>query len=329
MFPWQAKPARLAVAVGALAAAGWLLAQQTPVFRSNVNLVRVITTVKTQTGGIVGSLGKDDFEVYDNGVRQEIVHFQRQTDQPLSVALMIDVSGSTAIDLSYEIESGGKFLKALLAEGNPEDRAALYTFDDTVRQEQGFTHNYASLTAALKRIHGSAGTSLFDAICLVSKELEPRDGRKVIVIVSDGGETSSRWTSHDALQAAQLADAVIYPIVVTPVTSDAGRNRGGENFLKYVADGTGGRAFPPAPHGQLDKAFAEIVSDLRTEYYLGFYPHGVPLSKDKWHKLEVHEKSGKLQVFARNGYYGESDSGGGPSDPNNSVDADVRAKKKR
>jgi Ca-activated chloride channel family protein len=331
MFRWLAKPtARQAAALAvALAGGGWLLAQEVPVFRSNVNLVRVLATVKTPNGAIVGSLGKDDFEVYDNGVRQEIAHFQRQTDQPVSVALAIDVSGSTAIELTYEIDSAGRFLKALLAEGNPEDRAALYTFDDTVRQEQGFTHNYTALTSAVKRIHGSAGTSLFDAICLVSKELEPRPGRRVMVVVSDGGETTSKWTSHDALQAAQMADAVLYPVVVKPIASDAGRNRGGENFLKWIADGTGGRPFYPESKTQLDKDFAEIISDLRTEYFLGFYPHDVPLTKDKYHKLEVREISGKLRVFARNGYYGEAESSSGPPDPNNSVNANVRTKKKQ
>ncbi len=330
MFRWQAKPAQLARWTVVLASAGWLLAQQTPLFRSDVNLVRVIATVKTAKGAIVGTLGKDDFEVYDNGVRQEIMHFQRQSDQPLSVALMVDVSGSTASELGYEVESAGKFLKALLAEANPEDSAALYTFDYQIRQEHAFTHNYASLILALKKIHGTAGTSLFDAICLVSKELELRQGRKVIIVVSDGGETTSHFGAHDSLQAAQLADAVVYPVVVLPIISDAGRNRGGESFLTYLAKGTGGRPFFPQPNAQLDKAFTEIVAELRTEYFLGYYPHDVPLTKDKWHKLEVREKSGKLQVSARNGYYGESDSGSaGPSDPNNSVNADVRTKKKR
>jgi len=320
----------VAAAVALFVVAGWLGAQQTPVIRVEVNLVRIVATVKTHAGALVGSLAKDDFDVYDNGVRQEIAHFERQTDQPLSVALMVDVSGSTAKDLASEVESAGKFVRALLREGNPEDRAALYTFDDQVRQEHGFTHDYASLNGALKRIHGSAGTSLFDAICLVARDLEPRPGRKAMVIVSDGGETTSKFSSHDALQAAQLADAVVFPVVVMPITSDAGRNRGGENFLAYIAEGTGGRPFSPERNTELDKAFTAIVGDLRTEYLLGFYPHDVPLTQEKWHKLEVREKTGKLQVSARNGYYGESESsGGGPLDSGNSVNADIRTKKKR
>ena len=328
MSRWPAKSVSLAAAVFVALAAVWLFAQEPTVIRVDVNLVRILATAKTAKGELVGSLGKDDFEVYDNGAKQEIAHFERQTDTPLSVALMVDVSGSTAKDLAFEIQSGSKFLKALLAEGRPDDRVALYAFDDSVSVEKPFTHNFNELTTALHHIHGTAGTSLFDAIYLVSHELEHRQGRKVMVIVSDGGETTSKWTSHDALKAAQLADAVVYPVVVLPVMSDAGRNTGGENFLKWLANGTGGRAFFPQLNGELDRTFSQIIDDLRTEYSIGFYPHGEPLTKDPWHRLEVREKSGKLQVSARNGYYGESESFS-PAPQGTSVDSDVRTPKKK
>src|SRR5262249_42648262 len=158
-----------------------------------------------------------DFEIFDNGARQEISVYERQTDQPLSVALLIDVSGSTAKDLKIETDSASKFLRALLSEGNPRDQVALYSFDDSVRLEHDFTHSYTVLDAALKKIHGSAGTSLYDAIWLAAGDLERREGRKVIVIDSDGGETTSVKDSHEALAAAQLANAVIYPVVVLPI----------------------------------------------------------------------------------------------------------------
>ncbi len=328
MFRWPANLHVLAPCLLVALAAAWLFAQEPPVIRVNVNLVRILATVKNAQGELVGSLGKDDFEIYDNGVKQEIAHFQRQTDQPLSVALMVDVSGSTAKDLALEIDSATKFLHALLTEGQPDDRVALYSFDDSVKVEQPYTHNFNALTVALRKIHGTAGTSLFDAITLVAQDLEKRQGRKVMVVVSDGGETTSRYTSHDALKAAQLADAVIYPVVVLPVMSDSGRNTGGENFFKWIAPGTGGRAFFPQLTGELDRTFSQIIDDLRTQYSLGFYPHNVPLTKDPWHKLELREKSGRLQVSARNGYYGESESYNAPSS-GTSVDGDIRTKKKR
>ena len=109
-------------------------------------------------------------------------------------------------------------------------------------------------------------------------------------------------------------------MVVVPITNDAGRNIGGENILTWMAQGTGGRASMPALGPQLDKAFADIVQELRTQYFLGFYPHGVPPSKDRFHKLEVRATRPELRVSARNGYYGEVEAGSsGPPDARVSV----------
>jgi Ca-activated chloride channel family protein len=306
-----------------------LFAQQGTVFHANVNLVHIIATVRNKAGDLVGVLGKDDFAVSDNGVPQEIAVFSKQTDQPLSVALMIDVSGSTAKDLKYEIDSASRFLHVLLAEGNLEDRVALYSFDDTVRMQHDYSHNFAALDATLKKVGGSAGTSLFDAIYLTARDLELRQGRKVMVIISDGGETTSRYDSHHALQAAQLADAVIYPVIVMPITNNAGRNIGGENALKFMADGTGGRTFLPSLGKQLDKAFDDIVTELRTEYVLGFYPRNVPLPKDPFHRLEVTVKRPELQASARNGYYGEAEPPPGSPDARISVKPDAGGIRKK
>jgi Ca-activated chloride channel family protein len=220
---------------------------------------------------------------------------------------MIDTSGSTLKDLKFETDSATKFVKALLSEGNPKDAIALWSFDYDVTPVTGFTHRMDLLESKLKTIHGDAGTSLFDAIWYASHELEPRDGRKALVIVTDGGNTTSSRDSHQALEAAQLADAVIYPVVVIPIANDAGRNTGGENFLTFAAEGTGGRTFQPSLGATLDKAFRDIIAELRTEYLLGYYPHNVPPTKNRFHTLQVRVKSPELQVFARNGYYGEAE----------------------
>jgi Ca-activated chloride channel family protein len=298
-------PRHFAAAFLAAALAAGLSAQT--VFRADVSLVRVTATARNRVGQLVGTLAKEDFEIFDNGVRQEIAVFERRSEQPLSVAVLIDVSGSTAKDIKYETDSAAKFLRALLREGNPEDRVALYSFDDSVRLIQDFTHNYTLLEAQLRKVHGSAGTSLYDAIWLASTEgLEAREGRKVIVVVSDGGETTSIKDSHQALAAAQMADATMYPVVDVPITNDAGRNVGGENALTFMAQGTGGRTFLPATAAELDSAFASIINDLRTSYLLGYYPRGVPLTKERFHKLELRAKIPGLQVSARNGYYGDA-----------------------
>jgi Ca-activated chloride channel family protein len=296
-------------ALSAAFCAGALLAQQPAVFRTDVSLVRIVATVKTGTGQTVGTLGKDEFEVYDNGARQQVAVFEHQTDQPLSVVLMVDTSGSTAKELKYEADSASRFYHALLGEGNLQDTAALYTFNWEIREQQPFTRDLKALDARLKLMHGEAGTAMYDAVYLGAQRLEPRHGRKVIVVVTDGGDTVSKLSVHQALEAAQLADAVIYAVVVMPITNDAGRNIGGEHALEFMATGTGGRCFQPTVGPDLDKAFAEIITELRTQYLLAYYPHDVPLNKDRFHKLEVRLTRPDLRAFARNGYYGEVEGG--------------------
>jgi len=273
-----------------------------------VNLVRVLATVKNPAGQLVGALNKDDFEIQDNGATQQIAVFERQTDQPLSVALMVDASGSTAKDLKYETDSVVRFLHALFAEGNPKDTVALYSFNYEVTVHNFFTHNQTPLEHSLRNLTGEAGTSLYDAIYLASHDLEPRDGRKVMVIVTDGGDTTSRKDFHAALDAAQLANTAIYPVLVVPIANDAGRNLGGEHALITMALGTGGRVFEPTLGDAMDAAFTEIIKDLRTQYLLGYYPKNVPLTKNRFHRLTVRVHRPDLRVTARNGYYGEAES---------------------
>src|SRR5208283_3395112 len=182
------------------------------------------------------------------------------------------------------------------------------------------------LEAMLRGMHGSAGTSLYDAIWLASHDLELREGRKALVLVSDGGETTSKIDSHRALEAAQLADVVIYPVIVMPITNDAGRNTGGEHALQFMAEGTGGRPFLPSLGAELDKAFGDIITELRTQYLLAFYPQNVPLAKDPFHKLEVRVGRPELRVSARNGYYGEVEGGTGTPGARTSVVPDGEKK---
>ncbi len=324
MFRWLDKGVAAGVAVSLELP---LLAQST-VFRDTVTQVHVIASVKNTKGELVGTLQKSDFTVLDNGVPQEIRVFERQSAVPLSIALLIDVSGSTAKDLKYETDSATKFLKALLTEGNPEDVVGLYTFDSDVYPVKRFTHNYASLDNALKYIHGSGGTSLYDAIYLAAHDLEERPpGRKVVVVISDGGNTTSSLPIEKCLKAAQFADAVIYPVVVVPITNEAGRNTGGEHALIFMAQGTGGRTFFPSAGKELDQAFTDILNELRTQYFLGYYPKDVPLTKNPFHKLEVEVDRADLQVHSRNGYYGEAEGADGSSSAPVAVTPTGRKKK--
>jgi Ca-activated chloride channel homolog len=203
---------------------------------------------------------------------------------------------------------------------------ALYGFNWQVTRYKYFTHSLLSLTDALKKLHGEAGTSLYDAIYLAARDLEDRQGRKILIVVTDGGDTTSAKNLKQALEAVQLADAVIYPIVVIPITSDAGRNIGGENALTFMADGTGGRTFLPSLGAELDRAFAEIINELRTQYLLGFYPRNAPLTKDRFHRLEVRVTRPDLRVSARNGYYGDTEEETGASTPRISITPQAQKK---
>ncbi len=290
-----------------LLAAPALLLSQEPVFRVDVKLVRVLATVKNNSGELVGGLDKHDFDVFDNGVAQELAVFERRTEQPLSIALLIDTSASTAIENKYETESVNRFLRALLREGNPADAVALYAFNWETVQLSDFTRNLTHLGSSLRGLITGGGTSLYDAICFAADALDDREGRHVIIIVTDGGDTTSVRDFHQALEAAQRADTVMYPVLVMPITNDAGRNIGGENALTLFARGSAGRVFTPGERSALDQAFSDIIRELRTQYLLGFYPRGVPPSTDPFHKLQVRLKQRpELRVSARSGYYGES-----------------------
>jgi len=279
---------------------------QDNVIRVNVRLVPLLVTVKDANGQLMGSLNKSDFSLTDNGVKQDIAVFERRTEQPLSVSVLVDTSASTGIELRYELDSVSKFFRALINEGNPQDTAALYSFNWEVRLIRSFTRNFATLDQRLKTLKSEGGTSLYDAIYLASRDLEMREGRHVMVVVTDGGDTTSTKDFHQALQSLQIADTVLYPVLVMPITNDAGRNIGGENALTTLAAGTGGREFTPTLNAELDRAFSDILRELRTQYLIGFYPKDVPPTKDRFHILKVNVAGRNLRAITRRGYYGES-----------------------
>jgi Ca-activated chloride channel family protein len=279
-------------------------AQET-VFKVEVRLVRLTATVKDVEGGAVGGLEKSDFTVFDNGIKQTISLFERHTAQPLSVAVLLDASGSTGKEMKYQTDAVSRFTRALFKEGNPQDTAALLTFNWQVQELVSFTRNPARFETAMKRLKGEAGTSLYDAIYLGSQRIEDRDGRRVLIVVTDGADTVSSKNYHEALRAAHDADAVVYGILVMPITSDAGRHVAGEHALAGLARSTGGKMFTPGLNA-LDMAFDEILRDLRTQYLLGFYPKDVPATKEAFHKIEIRTSRPELRVVSRTGYYGEA-----------------------
>lgn len=274
-----------------------------PLFSANVNLVRLLVSVRNSDGSLITNLERQDFRVLDDGIEQPISVFERNTSVPLSVALLIDTSGSTRADLHYEEESVLRFIPTLLEAGNSDDAFALFSFNWRVNLECDFSRSIKRAEHALHALHGEGGTSLYDAIYLVSDTLSGREGRHVMVVVTDGGDTTSYKKYQDALAAAQKADVVLYPIVVIPIAGDAGRNTGGEHALATLAASTGGRIFYPEGFERLDAAFADILHELRTQYLLGYYPRGVRVQPRAFHSVKVEVPNAPVRISSRSGYY--------------------------
>jgi Ca-activated chloride channel family protein len=276
---------------------------ETPTFRSDVRLVRMLATVRDAQGAIVGSLKRDEFRLVDDGVEQEIAVFESTTEQPLSVALLIDCSRSTQREHRTELDSVRGFVRALFQSGNARDSASLYSFNADVTQESPWTRSPGQVERALARLQSEGATALYDAIRLGTQDLAPRDGRHVVVIVSDGEDTFSRSNFQQALEAAHAADAILYSVVIQPVLAEAGRNTGGENALITFSNSTGGKTFFPASNKEMDEDFAAILRELRTQYLVAFYPRGLAPSKDRFHQVRLALRRSGYVVDARRGYF--------------------------
>ncbi len=280
---------------------------QDPTLRVDVRLVHLLATVKDASGSLITNLQKDDFTIFDNGAPQKVSVFERTSNQPLSVSILIDNSGSTAKDLKSEVDSVSRFVRALFSSGNENDRASLYSFNWEVVKRAPFTHNAGQIERELRGMHGEGGTSLYDAVYLASGELDFREGRHVLVIVTDGADTTSTKDYQAAVRAAQRADIVIYPILIVPIENDAGRSTGGENALTTMSASTGGRVSLATLGPDLDQAFTRIIDELRTQYFIAYYPAAVsPPPRDPFHRISVELSHPGLHISTRAGYYGSS-----------------------
>jgi Ca-activated chloride channel family protein len=144
---------------------------------------------------------------------------------------------------------------------------------------------------------------MYDGVLLASEELERRPGRRVIILISDGGDTTSYTTFLKSLEAAHAADAVVYGLTVTPIKADAGRNVGGENAIRMFAAGTGGEAFVEYGEEALNRAFDQILDNLRTQYLLGYYPPEHSDRSTRFRRIEVRVDRAAGKILARDGYY--------------------------
>ena len=280
-----------------------LIAQQTT-FHVDVKLVNIFVNVTDKNGAFVGGLTRDDFSLLEDGRPQQIAVFERQSEMPLNLALAIDTSGSVRKDMSEEEGAARRFAHAIL---RPQDQMSVLQFATDVRELVPFTNKLSAIDHGLGQLHGDWATALYDAICSGSERLGPREGRKVLVIVSDGDDTAKNSTYAQALEASLRNEVMIYSIIDVPIEASAGRDLGGEHALITLAEQTGGKHFYVSDGG-LDKAFANVSDDLRTQYLLGYYPRNQEPGKD-FHRIVVsipRAASDEFNIRNKAGYYSDS-----------------------
>lgn len=270
----------------------------------DVNLVNVFVTVTDEHGAPVGGLTKENFVLTEDDREQTIKVFDKESALPLSIALAIDTSLSTRHDLPLEQASAKRFAHEIL---RPVDALSVYAFSETVYEAtHGYTSELKRVDESIDHIRVGAATALYDAIYLASRALDPRKGRKVIVLITDGGDTVSKVNYKEAVRAAEEAEALVYSIIVVPIESSAGREIGGEHALIQLSEDTGGKYYYATSVNQLDEAFHKISDELRTQYLLAYYP-SQRASFSEFRRIEVKvvgaPESATYKVRHRAGYY--------------------------
>jgi len=289
------------------ALAAWIAvapaAAQETTLHMNVKLVSVFVNVTDHNGAIVGGLGRDDFALFEDGRPQQIAVFERQSELPLNLTLAIDTSGSVHKDMSEEAGAARRFTHAIL---RPQDQMSLIQFATDVHIVTPFTNKVANIERGLSHLQPDWASAVYDTICQGSERLGEKQGRKVLVIVSDGEDTAKSSTYEQALEQALRNEVMIYSIIDVPIEESAGRSTGGEHALITLSEQTGGKYYYVAAGG-LDKAFSQVSDDLRTQYLLGYYPKN-QVPGTAFHRVTVTVPRAAADAFDirhRTGYYSD------------------------
>jgi len=269
----------------------------------DVKLVNVFVTVTDEHGAPVAGLKKESFTLLEDGKPQTISMFDKESALPLSIVLDIDTSLSTRKDLPLELSAARRFARDIL---RPIDALSLYGFSEIVSEVVPFTSDLKTIDRGVDRVRLGSATALYDALYLGAEALQSRKGRKVLVVITDGGDTVSRVDYKQAVRSAQEAEAIVYSIIVVPIEASAGRDIGGEHALIQISEDTGGKYFYATSVPQLDDAFRKISDELRTQYLLAYYP-SQRLSDSSFRRIDVKIDGGStastLTVRHRTGYY--------------------------
>jgi Ca-activated chloride channel family protein len=245
--------------------------------RVQTDLVSILASVTDAKGEPVIGLEQSAFQLKEEGIVQKIVRFEPQTNRPLDLALMLDASGSAAIELKIEREAAAHFIEEVV---RPDDRLSVFSFAADVVQLSNFSADLKQLDSAVRRVDTSPdmGTSLYDAVVLGSQAVRRQgaERRRALVIITDAGETTSVSKFEDARRVAISSNILLYTVVVRPMKSDAGWNTAGEHAISTITDSVGGAMYYPTNLSELGAIFDRINRELRTQYLLGYYPNPTP-----------------------------------------------------
>ena len=276
-------------------------AAEIPTIKVDVRLVNVFVNVTDTKGTPVTGLTRDNFVLAEDGHTQKIALFERQSELPLEIVLAIDTSGSVHKDLAVEQFAARHFVHTLL---RPVDELDLMEFSDNVREVVSFTNRLGRIDHGLGDMGRGAGTALYSGVFLASQSLSFKSGRKVLVVISDGGNTVKGTSYDQALEEALRGEVMVYPIIDVPIAASAGRDLAGEHALITLAQETGGKYYY-AEAGSLDKTFAQLSEDLRTQYLLGYYPTNRTGSSFRDIEVKLHGEAAEAGYVVRHrpGYY--------------------------
>jgi len=284
--------------------------QPMPTLTLAARLVTIAVNAVDANGSPVGGLDKPDFRLLEDGKEQKIEFFDKESATPLSIVLAIDGSESTLRNERLEKDAAKKFVSSLL---RPQDELDLMEFSDTVREIVSFTPDKERIANGLGNLRHGDATALYDAIYLGSQRLgetrQDNGRRRVLMLITDGGDTVHGVHYEQALEQAQRAGVMIYSLIVIPIWADAGRNTGGEHALIQLANDTGGKYYYIEEAKDLAPAFRKVSDDLRTQYVLGYYaPAKTPQSRSdgfRTIKVEVTDADAKdnISLRYRTGYF--------------------------
>ena len=269
---------------------------------ARVNEVNVLFIATDRHGKFVRDLNQNDFTILDDHKPpQAILNFRRETDLPLHMGLLIDVSGSVNTRFDFEQTAATSFLEHTVRQGY--DRVFVMGFNSHTQLAQDFTDNTALLSRGIRSLSDGGGTALYDAIYHACKEKLLKDHserpvRKALIVISDGEDNQSEVTRAQAVEMAQRAEVIIYAIS----TDDSGLVLRGDGVLEQLAEATGGRAFFPFKMKDITHSFAAIEDELRSQYIVSYKPADFD-ADGRYRTIEISSLKKDLQVRARKGYF--------------------------